>query len=60
MNERYSTYRNKNIEEVLKSGKLRNELLHHFTEGLKDGVVVYAGQIEARVTHRAETYAHQG
>lgn len=37
------TYRDENVQKVLQGWELRNELLHHFTEGLEDGVVVDAG-----------------
>lgn len=30
------TYRYEDVEKVLQRGKLRDELLHHFTESLKD------------------------
>lgn len=45
--QRLRTYRNEDVQKVLQSGELRNELLHHFAEGLKDGVVVDTGQVKA-------------
>ena len=41
-----STHRNEDVEQVFQCGQLRDELLHHFTKSLKDGVVIYAGQVE--------------
>lgn len=41
------TYRYENVQKVLQSGQLRNELLDDLTEGLEDGVIVDAGQVEA-------------
>ncbi|KAF3839398.1 hypothetical protein F7725_018115 [Dissostichus mawsoni] len=35
---------NEDVQQVLQSGELRDELLHHFAEGLKDGVVVNTRQ----------------
>lgn len=43
----FFTYRNEDVQEVLQSGKLRDELLHHFAEGLKDGVIVNTRQVKA-------------
>lgn len=43
----WSTHRNEDVEEVLQSGQLRDELLHHFAEGLEDGVVVNTRQVKA-------------
>lgn len=40
------TYRYKDVEKVLQCGKLRDELLDNFTEGLEDRVIIYTGQIE--------------
>lgn len=40
------TYRYKDVEKVLQRWKLRDELLDNFTEGLKDGVIIYTSQIE--------------
>lgn len=36
LNKYESTHRYKNVEQILKGGKLRDEFLHNFTEGLKD------------------------
>lgn len=41
------THRNEDVEEVLQSGELRDELLHHFAEGLKNGVVINTRQVKA-------------
>lgn len=41
------TYRYKDVQQVLQRGQLREELLHHLTEGLEDGVVIDAGKVEA-------------
>lgn len=41
------THRYKNVEQVFQCRQLWDELLDHFTESLKYGVVIYAGQIEA-------------
>lgn len=41
------THRNEDVEEVLQGGELRDELLHHFAEGLKNGVVVNTCQVKA-------------
>lgn len=40
------TYRYEDVEKVLQRGKLRNELLHYFTESLKDGMIIDACQVE--------------
>ncbi len=40
------TYRYKDVEKVFQRWKLRDELLDNFTEGLKDGVIIYTSQIE--------------
>lgn len=45
----FFTHRYKNIKEVLQSRELWNELLHHFTKRLKDGVIVDARQVEAEI-----------
>ena len=41
------TYAVENIEQVFEGGQLSNQLLDHFAEGLKDGVVVDACEVEA-------------
>lgn len=42
-----TTYRYKNVQKILQSRQLRDELLDDFAEGLEYGVVVNAGQVEA-------------
>ncbi len=42
-----ASYRVQDVEEIFKSGKLRNQLLHHLAKGLEDGVVVDTRQVEA-------------
>lgn len=42
-----STHRNEDVEEVLQRGELWDELLHHFAEGFKDGVVINTRQVKA-------------
>jgi hypothetical protein len=41
------TYAVENIEQVFEGGQLSNQLLDHFAEGFKDGVVVDACEVEA-------------
>lgn len=43
----FVTHGYKNVEQILQSWELWNELLHHFTECLEDGVIIDARQVEA-------------
>lgn len=45
--EERGTNRDEDVQKVLQGGQLRNQLLHHFAEGLEDGVIVDASQVEA-------------
>lgn len=46
--EKARTYRDENVEKVLQRWQLRDKLLDDFAEGLEYGVVVDAGQVEAK------------
>lgn len=56
------TYRDENVEKVLQRWQLRDELLDDFAEGLKYGVVVDAGQVEAEeaVEKKTKNKKHEG
>lgn len=55
LEENASTYRDENVQKVLQRWQLRDELLDDFTEGLEYGVVVDAGEVEAREAMRKKS-----